>query len=631
MRATPDWNDRAGAFFDFDKFLIMVQPPLLVLDHVMVTFGGKPLFSDLDAVVRRRDRICLVGRNGSGKSTLIGLMAGQVEVDAGERYQASGTRIGVLQQIPDLSRFHTLQDFVTSGIPETERFRARAAMDGLKVAPHRCINGASGGELRRAGIARLVALQPDLMLLDEPTNHLDIDGILWLENYLSTTEKAFVVVSHDRTFLRSVTHTTLWLHDGRLDRLNKGFDRFEDWRDEIHDKEIRERRERRRLLKQEERWLAVGVSARRRRNLRRLRELKEIRSEEKASSSSRPGPKKEWAPSPRSGQLVVEANGISKAFGDTTIVERLSLRIKRSDRVAVLGINGIGKTTLLGLLSGRLPPDSGTIRIGTRLSVAWFGQGDSEVNPGLTVRDVLSGDQEVPGKKRTDHVFVRGKLRHIAGYLKEFLFDERQTMAPVESLSGGERARLQLACVMARPSNLLILDEPTNDLDVETLDLLQELIATYSGTVLFASHDRDFVDRVATTSLFLEGRGKVQIHAGGWPGTFKTSCTQPEKSKLRQTRSSGRSRSHQALPKNEKGGLSFTERHRFARLLPAIEAMTGQAMDLESTLSDPDLFLKDPPAFQRASDELSVCRRKLEAAEAEWLELAEKMESTYDT
>ncbi len=609
----------------------MVQPPLLVLDHVMVTFGGKPLFSDLEAVVRRRDRICLVGKNGSGKSTLIGLMAGQVEVDAGERFQASRTRIGVLQQIPDLRRFHTLQDFVTSGIPEKERFRARAAMEGLKVAPHICINGASGGERRRAGIARLVALQPDLMLLDEPTNHLDIDGILWLENYLSTTEKAFVVVSHDRTFLRSVTRTTLWLHDGRLDRLNKGFDHFEDWRDEIHAKEIRERRERRRLLKQEERWLAVGISARRRRNLRRLRELEKIRSEEKASSSGRPGPKKEWAPSPRSGQLVVEANGISKAFGDTTIVERLSLRIKRSDRVAVLGSNGIGKTTLLGLLSGRLPPDSGTIRIGTRLSVAWFGQGDSEVNPGLTVREVLSGDQEVPGKKRTDHVFVRGRLRHIAGYLKEFLFDERQTMAPVASLSGGERARLQLACVMARPSNLLILDEPTNDLDVETLDLLQELIATYSGTVLFASHDRDFVDRVATTSLFLEGRGKVQIHAGGWPGTFKASCTQPEKSKLRQTRSSGRSRSHQALPKNENGGMSFTERHRFARLLPEIEAMTGQAMDLESTLSDPDLFLKDPLAFQRASDELSVCRRKLEAAEAEWLELAEKMESACDT
>ena len=606
----------------------MVQPPLLVLDRVMVTFGGDPLFNDLDAIIRRRDRICLVGRNGSGKSTLIGLMAGLVEVDSGERFQASGTRIGVLEQNPDLRRFHTLQDFATSGIPEEERFRARAAMDGLKVSPHILVDGASGGERRRAGLARLIALQPDLMLLDEPTNHLDIDGILWLENYLSKSETAFVVVSHDRTFLRSVTRTTLWLHDGRLDRLNKGFDHFEGWRDEIQAKEIRDGRERLRLLKREERWLAVGISARRRRNLRRLRELKEIRSERKVTSRDKPGPKAEWARSPRSGQLVVESDGMSKAFGDTKIVERLSIRIKRGDRVAVLGVNGIGKTTLLGLLSGRLPPDSGTIRFGSRLNVARFGQSDKEVNAGLTVRDVLTGDQEASGKKRTDHVFVRGKLRHVAGYLKEFLFDERQARAPVASLSGGERARLQLACVMARPSNLLILDEPTNDLDVETLDLLQELIATYCGTVLFSSHDRDFVDRVATTSLFLEGRGRVQIHAGGWPGMYETSFASSARDQSQQIRNSKRSRARRKSPESTEIGLSFTEKHRFARLLPAIEAMTGKIRDFESALSDPDLFLNDPPAFQKASDELAECRRKLEAAEAEWLELAEKTESS---
>ncbi len=606
----------------------MVQPPLLVLDRVMVTFGGDPLFNDLDAIIRRRDRICLVGRNGSGKSTLIGLMAGLVEVDSGERFLASGTRTGVLEQNPDLRRFHTLQDFVTSGIPEEDRFRARAAMDGLKVAPHIRVNGASGGERRRAGIARLIALQPDLMLLDEPTNHLDIAGILWLENYLSKTETSFVVVSHDRAFLRSVTRTTLWLHNGRLDRLNKGFDHFEDWRDEIQAKEIREGRERRRLLKREERWLAVGISARRRRNLRRLRELKVLRSEKKATSRDKPGPKAVWAQSPRSGQLVVESDGMSKAFGDTKIIERLSLRIKRGDRVAVLGINGIGKTTLLGLLSGRLPPDSGTIRFGSRLSVARFGQSDSEVNAGLTVREMLTGDHESSGTKRTDHVFVRGKLRHVAGYLKEFLFDERQARAPVASLSGGERARLQLACVMARPSNLLILDEPTNDLDVETLDLLQELIATYCGTVLFASHDRDFVDRVATTSLFLEGGGRVQIHAGGWPRTCETSFASFTRDQSQQIRNFKKSRPRRDSPGSEETGLSFTEEHRFARLLPEIEAMTGKIRDCESALSDPDLFLKNPAVFQKASDELAECRRKLEAAEAEWLELAEKMESS---
>ncbi len=606
----------------------MVQPPLLVLDRVMVTFGGDPLFNDLDATIRRRDRICLVGRNGSGKSTLIGLMAGLVETDSGERFQASGTRIGVLEQNPDLRRFRTLQDFATSGIPEEERFRARAAMDGLKVAPHIPVNGASGGELRRAGIARLIALEPDLMLLDEPTNHLDIDGILWLENHLSKTETAFVVVSHDRTFLRSVTRTTLWLHNGRLDRLNKGFGHFEDWRDEIQAKEIREGRERQRILEREERWLAVGISARRRRNLRRLRQLKELRSEKKVPSRDKPGPKVEWAPSPRSGQLVVETDGMSKAFGETKIVDRLNLRIKRGDRVAVLGVNGIGKTTLLGLLSGRLTPDSGTIRFGSRLSVARFGQSDSEVNAALTVREVLTGDQDASGRKRTDHVFVRGKLRHVAGYLKEFLFDERQAGAPVASLSGGERARLQLARVMTRPSNLLILDEPTNDLDVETLDLLQEIISTYCGTVFFASHDRDFVDRVATTSLFLEGRGRVQIHAGGWPRICETSFASSARDQSRQIRKSKKDRPRRNSPGSKDNGLSFAEEHRFARLLPAIEAMTGKIRDFESALSDPDLFLKDPPAFRKASDELAECRLKLEAAEAEWLELAEKMESS---
>lgn len=606
----------------------MVQLPLLVLDRVMVTFGGDPLFIDLDAIIRRRDRICLVGRNGSGKSTLIGLMAGLVDVDSGERFQASGTRVGVLEQNPDLRRFHTLQDFVTSGIPGEEGFRARAAMDGLKVSPHMLVNGASGGERRRAGIARLIALQPDLMLLDEPTNHLDIDGILWLENYLSKSGKAFVVVSHDRTFLRSVTRTTLWLHNGRLDRLNKNFDHFEDWRDEIQEKEIRKERERKRLLMREERWLSVGISARRKRNLRRLRKLKEIRSEKNVTSREKPGPKAEWAPTPRSGQLVVESEGMSKAFGDTKIVERLSLRIKRGDRVAVLGVNGIGKTTLLGLLSGRLPPDSGMIRFGSRLNVARFGQSGSEVNAGLTVQEMLTGDQETSGRKRTDHVFVRGKLRHVAGYLKEFLFDERQARAPVASLSGGERARLQLARVMALHSNLLILDEPTNDLDVETLDLLQELIATYCGTVIFASHDRDFVDRVATTSLFLEGRGRVQIHAGGWPRTGQTGFISSASEKSRQIRNSKRSSSRRDSPGSKESGLSFTEEHRFARLLPAIEAMTGQITDFELTLSDPDLFLKDPPAFRKASDELAECKRKLEAAEAEWLGLAEKMESS---
>ena len=608
----------------------MIQPPLLVLDQIMLTFGGDPLLSELDAMIRRRDRVCLVGRNGSGKSTLIRLMAGNLEVDAGTRFQAAGTRIAVLEQDPDLRQFETLHDFATFGLPEDEWYRARTAMDGLSVDPTTLMKTASGGERRRAGIARLIALEPDLMLLDEPTNDLDIGGIVWLENYLATTEAAVLVVSHDRAFLRSVTQSTFWLHNGRLHRLNKGFGHFEDWRDTILERELREEQEKQRLLKREEKWLSVGISARRRRNLRRLRELNDLRAEQKSTDPKKKGPKTDWAEASQSGRLVIEADELSLSFGDQKIVEGLNLRIMRNDRVAVLGANGVGKTTLLGLLSGRMLPDSGTVAMGSRLEVAWFDQHDTTARPDLRVQDVLTDDSEFPGRQRSDHLLVRGRLRHVAGYLKEFLFNIHQVRAPVTSLSGGERARLHLARILARSSNLLVLDEPTNNLDVETLDLLQELIATYSGTVLFSSHDRDFVDRVATRSLVLDGSGQIRVNVGGWPRDLSASHENLGPSKTRKARSVRKTTSKRSSPPNRDAGLSFTEQHRFEGLLPRIEEMTKQISERETVLADPNLFLDDPSRFRRVSDELADYRAQLASAEADWLEMAERVEASQD-
>ncbi|RMH50263.1 MAG: ABC transporter ATP-binding protein, partial [Alphaproteobacteria bacterium] len=493
----------------------MGAPPLLVLDDVTLGFGGRPLMDHVGLAVAPGERAALVGRNGSGKSTLMKVMAGLVEPDSGGRFLHPGTRVAYMAQDPDLSAHATLGDFVAAGLAEDERFRAAIALEGLGLDGAIPVAAASGGERRRAALAALIAAEPDLMLLDEPTNHLDIAAISWLEAHLAASRAALVVISHDRAFLSRLTTATLWLDRGRLRRLERGFSAFEAWRDQVHEEEARDAARLDRLIRAESRWAVEGISARRRRNMGRVRRLEALRAARRAAIA-RPGTAAmALEAGPVSGHLVVEAEGVSKRLGARVILRDFSIRITRGERVAVVGPNGAGKTTLLGILTGRIAPDSGRVRLGTGLRPAIFDQNRAALDPGLSLWQTLTGDPELAAGG-SDQVMVRGRPRHVIGYLRDFLFDEAQARGPVSALSGGEKARLLLARIMARESNLLILDEPTNDLDLETLDLLQELLSDYEGTVLLVSHDRDFIDRVASTTIELPGDGRATVYAGGF-------------------------------------------------------------------------------------------------------------------
>ncbi|RMF38597.1 MAG: ABC transporter ATP-binding protein, partial [Alphaproteobacteria bacterium] len=494
----------------------MARPPLLSLTGVTLRLGARPLFEGVDLTLARGVRAALVGRNGSGKSTLMRVMAGLTEPDEGERHVPAGVRIAYMPQAPDFSDFATLGEAVESVLAEEERFRAPIVMSGLGIDPQIAVAGASGGELRRAALAQLVAQEPDLMLLDEPTNHLDIAAISWLEAHLDATRAGFVLISHDRAFLARLTRTTLWLDRGRLRVQERGFAEFEDWRDRMFAEEDAERHKLDRLIRAEGRWAVEGISARRRRNQGRLRRLAALRAERKAQIA-RSGPAKmALEAGAKSGRLVVEAEHVAKRFGKRVILRDFSIRILRGDRIAVVGPNGAGKTTLIRLLSGEIAPDSGTLRLGTGLVPAVFDQSRAGLDPARSLWETLTLDPALARSGASDQIMVRGRPRHVIGYLRDFLFTEDQARGPVSALSGGERARLMLARIMARESNLLILDEPTNDLDIETLDLLQELLDDYAGTVLMVSHDRDFIDRIATATVLMPGDGSATVYAGGW-------------------------------------------------------------------------------------------------------------------
>ncbi|PQO21926.1 elongation factor 3, partial [Rhodobacteraceae bacterium WD3A24] len=494
----------------------MARAPLLQLSDISLTFGGEPVFDGLDAVVQEGDRAALVGRNGSGKSTLMRVMAGLVEPDRGSRTLSPGTRVGYMEQEPDFTGHATLGDYAAADLDAAEYYRVEIAAEGLSFDPDTPCATASGGERRRAALARLLAEAPELMLLDEPTNHLDIAGIEWLEDRLANTRAAFVLISHDRRFLSNLTRATLWLDRGMLRRRESGFEGFEAWRDKMWEEEDAARHKLDRRIKAEARWAVEGISARRKRNQGRLRELEKMREERRAMIRRQGGPDMTLEAGPQSGKMVIEATNISKSYGATTILRDFSLRILRGDRVAFVGPNGVGKTTLLRMLTGEEAPDSGTVRLGTNLDIAVFDQTRAKLDHDASLWENLTGDPEMGVKGRHDQVMVRGEPRHVVGYLREFLFDEAQARTPVRALSGGEKARLLLARIMARRSNLLVLDEPTNDLDIETLDLLQDLLGEYGGTVLLVSHDRDFIDRVATTTVAMEGDGRATVYAGGW-------------------------------------------------------------------------------------------------------------------
>ena len=600
----------------------MARAPLLQLSQISLTFGGNPLFSGLDLVVQPGDRVALIGRNGSGKSTLMKIMAGLVEQDQGIRVAAPGVTVGYMEQDPDLSGFATLGDYAASRLPEDEAYKVPMAAEGLKFDPETPVATASGGERRRAALAKLMAEAPELMLLDEPTNHLDIQAIEWLEDQLSNTRTAFVMISHDRTFLRALSKATLWIDRGEVRRREAGFEGFEDWRDTVWAEEDDARHKLDRKIKAEAKWAVEGISARRKRNQGRVRALAVLR-DERGSQIRRQGTAAlDLSSETTSGKRVIEAVGLSKTFDNKLIIKDFDLRVLRGDRVAFVGPNGIGKTTLLKMLTGELPPDQGRVTLGTNLDIAIFDQTRAQLNPEMSLWDNLTGDPTMAVSGNSDQVMVRGTPKHVVAYLKDFLFDERQARAAVKSLSGGEKARLLLAKLMAKPSNLLILDEPTNDFDVETLDLLQDILGDYDGTVLLVSHDRDFIDRVATSTIALEGNGNATVYPGGW-SDYAAQRTANGLEVLEKPSARSGSKSGFSAQKTAEG-LTFTERKRFDSLPGLIDRLEAEISKLAEYLESPELFTKDPAKFRKASEGMADRQAQLDAAEAEWLTLSDR-------
>ena len=606
----------------------MAQAPLLQLSDISLTFGGEPVFANLSLIVQPGDRVALVGRNGSGKSTLMKVMAGMVEPDTGTRVVPAGTSVGYMEQEPDLSGFETLGEYAAQGLGPAEMYLVEAAGEGLGFDPERPVATASGGERRRAALARLMAQDPDVMLLDEPTNHLDIAAIQWLGAELKRTRKAFVLISHDRRFLEELTRATLWIDRGAVRRQEQGFKGFEDWRDKIWAEEDEARHKLDRKIKAEAKWAVEGISARRTRNQGRVRALKALRQERSNMIRRQGTAAMELASAPVSGKKVIEAEGLTKIFGDKTIVKNFSLTVQRGDRVAFVGPNGTGKTTLIRMLTGEIEPDEGRVKLGTNLEIALFDQTRSQLDPEMSLWESLTGDKDMRVSGKADQVLVRGQPKHVVGYLKEFLFDERQARAKVASLSGGEKARLLLAKLMAKESNLLVMDEPTNDLDVETLDLLQDLLGEYDGTVLIVSHDRDFLDRIATTTVAMEGNGQAVVYAGGWSDyRAQRAETAAATAPAEKTAKPAKEAREASKPKPQQAGLSFTEKHRLEELPDVIARLEAEIGKLEQLLADPELFTREPVKFRKATEALTERQDKLSAAEEEWLELEEKAEA----
>jgi ABC transport system ATP-binding/permease protein len=599
-----------------------MKPPILALKAVRLADGPMMLFDGVDLSIEPRSRACLVGRNGAGKSTLLKMLAGQVQADAGERTVSPGSKIAYVPQEPEITG-PTLLDHVTAG--GAEDYMAEAALSTFGIDPAKASQGLSGGEIRRAALARAFADEPDVLLLDEPTNHLDILAIETLEAEIGACKAAMLIVSHDRAFLERVTNRSFWLEHRQVRRLDRGFAAFDAWVEQVLAAEAEEGRRLDKQLAREEYWLQRGVTGRRARNEGRRRALMDLRQTKAARlRDTRGAMNMDIASSGLSGQRVVEAKAIAKTFGQRPLLKGFSTRILRGDRVAIVGPNGAGKTTLVKLLLGELAPDEGEVILGANLEVAYIDQARAELKPEMMLRDVLTpfgGDQ----------VMVRGQPRHVAAYAKDFLFTDSQLRQPVRSLSGGERNRLLLARALATPANLLVLDEPTNDLDMDTLDLLEDILADYEGTLILVSHDRDFIDRLATSTIALDGVGQVVETPGGWqdflaqnPGFF-----QP----IAAPQVSGGAKSPPAKPTpappevKRAGKMSYKDQRRLEEAEALIAGAPARIAKLEADLADPQLYARDPGAFQRITKALAQLRADLAAAEEDWLLLEEQREA----
>jgi ABC transport system ATP-binding/permease protein len=601
----------------------MAAAPILSWEALGLIQGSGWLFQNLDLHIAPRDRLALIGRNGAGKTTLLRLIAGQVEADKGKRSVQPGTKVVVLEQDPFFTGYATLLDFALHEPDAPPRHEVEAIADQLGIDLSRDAASASGGERRRAALCRALASEPDLLLLDEPTNHLDLAAIDWLEDWLSRYKGAFIAISHDRTFLTRLTKATLWLDRGSLRRKEVGFGGYEAWEDQVYAEEARSADKLDAKLKLEAHWLERGVTARRKRNQGRLEKLWEMRAQRAAMLNPQGAAKLKLASDDSKTKAVIVADKVSKTFGERKIIKDFTLRITRGDRIGVVGANGSGKTTLLKLLTGELEPDEGTVTLARTLEGTVIDQQRSLMQGDKRVRDILA--------EGGDWVDVRGVRKHIQGYLKDFLFDPGLVDARVGTLSGGERSRLLLAREFARKSNLLVLDEPTNDLDLETLDLLQEVIADYEGTVLIVSHDRDFLDRTVTVTLGLDGSGRVDIVAGGYADWQKQ-----RREKSTPARGAGASRSDgggaqaatrsPAPPPPSKAKLTYKDQRDYDLLPARVEELSAQIARDEALLSDPALYARDPAKFAALTKAIEAARAEKDAAEERWLELAEMVE-----
>ena len=592
-----------------------MPPPLLHLQSIAVTLGGAPLLASAELAIAPGDRIALVGRNGSGKSTLLRLAAGETVPDRGTRFQQPTARLAFLPQEPTMSGFGSVLDYVLAGLGEHDDVHAaRAMMGDLGLDPEADPAHLSGGEARRAALVRALGAEPDILLLDEPTNHLDLISIEWLESHLAASRSALALVSHDRRLMADLTNATVWVDRGATHRLDRGFSAFEAWRDLKLEEEEAERHKLDRRIVAEEHWMRYGVTARRKRNMRRVGELADMRRERREARRTIGVATMVAQEAKASGALVIEAEGIGKAYDGTPIVHNFSTRIMRGDRIGVIGANGAGKTTLINLLTGALAPDAGELRIGTNVVMARLDQKRDALPPTTTLVDALTGGG-------SDYVTINGERRHVIGYMRDFLFGPEQARTPIEKLSGGERGRLMLARALSLPSNLIVLDEPTNDLDVETLDLLQELLGEYKGTILIVSHDRDFLDRVATSVIVSEGSGRWLEYAGGYSdmvaqrgyGLSGPAAAPAAKAEKTEAKPKG-----EAQPKRK---LSFNDKRALEVLPERMNALRAEIDALEAQLGDRDFASREPAAFQAATSRYGAAREALAMAEDEWLAL----------
>ena len=599
----------------------MATAPILSWEGLGLIQGSGWLFQDLDLSIGPRDRLALIGRNGAGKTTLLKLIAGQVEADRGTRSVQPGTKIITLEQDPFFTGYDTLLDFTLSGDDAPPQYEVEAIAGQLGIDLSRTADSASGGERRRAALCRALASEPDLLLLDEPTNHLDLAAIEWLESWLQRYNGAFVVISHDRTFLTRLTRSTFWLDRGGLRRKDVGFGGYDAWEEQVYAEDARAADKMDAKLKIEAHWLERGVTARRKRNQGRLAKLWEMRAARAAMLNPQGAAKLKIESDGSKTKSVIVAEHVTKRFdkpdgsGPRTIIKDFNLRIQRGDRIGLVGANGSGKSTLLKILTGELEPDEGTINLAKTLQATVIDQQRSRLSPEMTLRDVIA--------EGGDWIDVRGVRKHVQGYLKEFLFDPGMVEAKVGTLSGGERSRLLLAREFARVSNLLVLDEPTNDLDLETLDLLQEVIADYEGTVLIVSHDRDFLDRTVNVTLGLDGSGHVDVIAGGYADWEAKRRERTQSGKVAKSKD-GQASSPFSAPQKVK--LSYKDQRDYELLPKRIEELDAAILRDEEALADATLYVRDPQRFAALTATIEKARADKDAAEERWLELAEMVE-----